>query len=165
MSEVNKKYQDILEDLKKHFKDEKELEYVNKKIAEISSIFLDMMDKMSEEFDERLHQLEEEQVFVSSKLKKIEKIVDDIENDIYDEEFNFDIICPYCNSEFKACVEGESQKQVECPECNNVIELDWNNNCDDDCGCEDCHCEDCDCEDCEDYDCNCDCDDNCGCKD
>lgn len=161
MSETNKKYQKILKELKENIKDEKQLEYVNKKFAEVSIIFLDMIDEISENFETRLHELEEQQVFVEGKLKNIQSVVKNIESDIYDEDSNFEILCPYCNNEFSANVEDDSQKEVKCPECNNIIELDWNDESDD-CGCSACHCddEDCDCEDCD-----CEDDDDCDCED
>ena len=78
MSETNKKYQKILKELKENIKDEKQLEYVNKKFAEVSIIFLDMIDEISENFETRLHELEEQQVFVEGKLKNIQSVVKNI---------------------------------------------------------------------------------------
>lgn len=166
MSEQNKKYQKILEELKENIKDEKELEYVNKKVAEISIIFLDIIDEISNNFENRLHELEEQQVFVEGRLRNIQSVVKNIESDIYEDEFNFDIICPYCNNEFSANVENDSQKEVQCPECHNVIELDWNEDAEDtcghncSCGCDDCNDDECDCDDChcEEEHGQCDCD-------
>ena len=58
-------------------------------------------------------------------------IIDNIEKDIYAEEgFDFEIVCPYCESEFIIDVD-ENKTEVECPECNNIIELDWTGNVDD----------------------------------
>ncbi|HOZ54676.1 MAG TPA: hypothetical protein PK993_01335 [Clostridia bacterium] len=141
MSEQNIKYQEILEDLKQHITDEKELEYVTKKFAEASVIFLDIIDEISDNFDKRLQQLEEKQALVEGKLKNIQSIIKNIESDIYEDELNFDILCPYCNNEFSTIVENDSQKEVKCPECNNTIELDWNDDSDE-CGCSSCTCDD-----------------------
>jgi hypothetical protein len=43
---------------------------------------------------------------------------------------DFEMICPYCNCEFNAEI-GQSKTEIKCPECNNIIELDWNGNPDD----------------------------------
>ena len=43
---------------------------------------------------------------------------------MYEDGFDFEIICPYCNAEFIADVESKSN--IKCPECQNTIELDWN---------------------------------------
>ena len=67
-----------------------------------------------------------------------------MEKELYiDEDSDFSITCPYCNNEF--IVECEELKdEIECPECNNIIELDWGDGCscgDDECGhdCSHCH--------------------------
>lgn len=53
--------------------------------------------------------------------------------DIYeDEDYDFEIVCPYCNHEFVADIEDELKEEIECPECHNKIELDWDGE-DDDC--------------------------------
>ena len=51
--------------------------------------------------------------------------LENIERDIYDdEEYDFEIICPYCNNQF--LIDSEDEKpEVVCPECKNIIELDW----------------------------------------
>ena len=40
------------------------------------------------------------------------------------EDFEFEIVCPYCNYEFIADID-EHEDEILCPECNNPIELDW----------------------------------------
>ena len=43
---------------------------------------------------------------------------------VLEEVDDFEIVCPYCNYEFVIDVD-ENKTEVECPECQNVIELDW----------------------------------------
>ena len=45
-------------------------------------------------------------------------------------DFDFEIVCPYCNYEFVIDVD-ENKTEIECPECNNLIELDWSGDVDD----------------------------------
>ena len=53
------------------------------------------------------------------------------EKDIYDEDgFDFEIVCPYCNYEFIIDLD-ENKSEIECPECKNMIELDWTGNIND----------------------------------
>jgi len=175
MSDLNKKYKEILKDIEDKIKDEKDLKYINEKMTELSVAFFEMINDITDKFESRIQDLEEQQVFVEGKLKKIQKVVDDIEGDIYDQEMDFEVICPYCNNEFTADITSDSQEDIKCPECHNVIELDWNEDCDDDCGCStfcdaDCECDDCggDCGEgynCENCNCgkDCDCDDDCDC--
>lgn len=32
----------------------------------------------------------------------------------------------HCNNEFVADINSEENTEIECPECHNIIELDWN---------------------------------------
>jgi len=59
-------------------------------------------------------------------MNRVEKELKEIQEDIYGDETDFAILCPYCNYEF--VMEGlELKEEIECPECENVIELDWGN--------------------------------------
>ena len=124
MSELSKKYKEILNDLDNNIKDDKEREYVNKKIAEISILHMEVIEEMADILKNKIDNIEKVQKTIESKINKIESSVTGIENDIYDDGFDFEIICPYCNAEFIADVESKSD--IKCPECQNTIELDWN---------------------------------------
>mgnify|MGYP007042768822 CR=1 FL=1 len=68
--------------------------------------------------------------------------INEIETDIYEVEdennnFDFEIVCPYCDYEFTTSIEGRTE--IVCPKCNNVIELDWNDDDEDDCCAGHCH--------------------------
>ena len=82
---------------------------------------------------------------IETEMNKLKTIVDHIEKDIYDEDgFDFEIVCPYCNYEFVIDVD-DNKTEVQCPECKNIIELDWNGGEDEE-GCNgSCHgCSGCD---------------------
>ena len=82
-------------------------------------------NKIIEELVIKIAELESKQEELQQRLAKVEGIVNDIENDIYeDEDFNMEISCPYCNYDFT--VDIGSGTEIKCPECNNIIELDWN---------------------------------------
>ena len=92
-------------------------------------------------------ELKENQKLMTNKLEKMQQVIDHIESDIYsDEGFDFEIVCPYCEHEF--VIDANVDKnEVECPECKNVIELDWTGDLYDDeedgcsghcCGCSGC---------------------------
>lgn len=92
-------------------------------------------------------ELKENQKIMTNKIEKMQQVIDHIESDIYsDEGFDFEIVCPYCEHEFVIDA-NEDKQQVECPECKNVIELDWTGDLYDDeedgcsghcCGCSGC---------------------------
>ena len=82
--------------------------------------------------NEEVAELERKQEELAQKMDKMEQIMDHIEQDIYsDDGFDFEIVCPYCNYEFVIDVD-ENKTEIECPECNNIIELDWSGDLDDD---------------------------------
>ena len=67
-----------------------------------------------ENLENRVSDLEEN-------LKKMEEDYDELEEDMLDLE---PIICPYCD--FKFLIEYDASKtEIKCPECDNLIELDW----------------------------------------
>ncbi len=124
MSDITKRFQNIIEDIEKNISNEKELEYINKKISEITMLHMEVIENLTNIIKCKIDNIEKVQNSIESKINKIESSVSGIENDIYDEGFEFEIVCPYCNTEFTADVESKSN--IRCPECQNIIELDWN---------------------------------------
>ena len=159
MADLKSRYNAILKELENHFKNEEDREFVVSKFQEISIMFMDIIDRLTVATDIRVNELEEKQKQIEEKISKVQKAVNGIENDIYedDEAYEFEITCPYCNNEFVTDVNSEANSEIECPECHNIIELDWNSE-------EECECSHCDCR-CEDDDCNdeCCCDEDCDC--
>ena len=128
MSDLKSRYQQILKELQDNIKNEKERNFVITKFQELSIIFMDIIDRLTYVTDIRVKDIEEKQKEMENKIGTVQKIVDGIENDIYEEEepYEFEIVCPYCNHEFLADINSDMVAEIECPECHNVIELDWN---------------------------------------
>ena len=110
---------------------------------------MDIIDRITSVNSDRMDELEKYQDQLEQKLDKVKETVDLIKKDIYeDEDYDFEIVCPYCNHEFVANIEDELKEEIECPECHNVIELDWDG--EDDCcsgGCASCGHHHVECED------------------
>ena len=128
MSDLKDSYKKILDELQNNIKDENERNFVINKFQELSIIFMDIVDRLTYITDFRVKDIEEKQKEVERKVESVQKIVDGIENDIYEDEesYEFEITCPYCNHDFVTDINSETNTEVECPECHNVIELDWN---------------------------------------
>ncbi len=128
MSDLKSHYQKILKELKDNIKDEKERSFVINKFQELSIMFMDIIDRLTYITDIRVKEVEEKQKEVENKITSIQKAVDGIEDDIYEDEetYEFEITCPYCNNDFVADINSDMASEVECPECHNIIELDWN---------------------------------------
>lgn len=95
-----------------------------------------------------MKEIKENQKVMTEKMSKMQQVIDHIENDIYsDEGFDFEIVCPYCEYEFVIDTD-ENKTEIECPECKNIIELDWSGDLDEENhGCSG-HCHGCSgCED------------------
>lgn len=132
MSELSKKYREILDQIDNKITNKEDLEFVKSKISEISIIFIDIIDRMSEVIEERIVDIEQSQKNVEDRLAKVQGVIDTIEQDMYGEDVDIEITCPYCNNEFVTEFNEDEENEIECPECHNIIELDINANIDDD---------------------------------
>ncbi len=131
MGSIKNEYKSFLDDIEKNIKNKEDLEYIKKRLSSFVDIIVEKVDDIANYRKEEIEQLEERQNEIEEKMSKMQGIIDNIEKDIYAEEgFDFEIVCPYCESEFIIDVD-ENKTEVECPECNNIIELDWTGNVDD----------------------------------
>ena len=158
MSELKKKLNTIMQDIEKNIKNNEDLEYIKSQIYNISLLFLDEMDKLAELNFKKLNALVVKEKELAKKVANVEKEMDNIQKEIYiSSDYDFEIVCPYCNEEFVEDFSKGIKNEVRCPECDNVIELDWHEeSCG--CGCDD---DKCDCDD----DCDCGCQGHCNCDD
>ncbi len=143
MIKLKDEYDKFLQDIEKEIKDKKQLEYIKVRFAMFVDKVIDQIDMILDYKEERMIELEEKQKEIENKVTNMQQIIDNIEKDIYSEEgFDFEIICPYCDNQFVIDVD-ENRTEVECPVCNNIIELDWSGDLEDDdeCGgnCMGCH--------------------------
>lgn len=126
MSNFSERYKNIVDDIENSISNEKEREYVSKRIHEMSCMFIDFIDRITKLDDARIELIEENQDKIIATLSKLTDSVNLIKNDIYEDDgYDFEIVCPYCNHEFVADIESELREEVACPECHNIIELDW----------------------------------------
>ena len=149
MGILKNEYKSFLDDIEKNIKNKEDLDYVKGRFASFLDIVLDQMDYIMEYKKEEIAKLEDTQNKLSSQIGQMQQVIDNIEKDIYTEDgFDFEIVCPYCNYEFIIDVD-ENRTEIECPECQNIIELDWsgdidgegeeNNGCSGEChGCHGC---------------------------
>ena len=107
---------------------------------------LSELEKKISKIEERLEIIENNEKSITSILGQLQSEISEIEGDIYENdeqegEYEFEIVCPYCNLEFLADITliNQEKNEITCPECNNIIELDWNE--EDECSghCHGCH--------------------------
>jgi len=149
MGILENEYKSFLDEIEKNIKNKEDLEYIKKRFATFLDVVVDQMDYIMDYKQEEIAKLEQTQNDLSAQISQMQQVIDNIEKDIYSENgFDFEIICPYCDYLFVIDVD-ENKTEVQCPECENIIELDWSGEVDDEnshSGCSgNCHgCHDCD---------------------
>ena len=140
MSVLSDNYKRIMTEIETNISNEEELKFVKDKFMELSSMFMDVIDNLTKKTNAKILQLEQRQKYIEDRISEVQGEVNGIEDDIYiedeeddDGEYDFEIVCPYCNIEFIAEIDGKNE--VKCPECQNIIELDWNEEDEFDDGC------------------------------
>ena len=131
MADLNKMYRDIIDDLDRNIKNENELKSIKGKLFDLMTYFM--------ESNNSIISIKDKQDKLDKYIKKIQRRLDRIEEDIYiedddeydgdkmhDNDYEFEIRCPYCNEDFIISEDSKSSSEIECPNCHNVIELDWN---------------------------------------
>lgn len=127
MAELSKKFRKIISDMENNFENKNDLEYAKSQIANMFCIFMDAIEMVVSNNEGQIQEIMNRQEDINNKVSKIENSLNKIEKDIYlDENYDFEIVCPYCNHEFVEEVMLDSKKEITCPECHNIIELDWN---------------------------------------
>ncbi len=130
MGILKNEYKSFLDDIEKNMKDKEDLQYVKQRFASFLDIVLDQMDYIMDYKQDEIAKLENTQNKLTSQINQMQQVIDNIERDIYSEDgFDFEIVCPYCNYEFIIDVD-ENKTEVKCPECENIIELDWSGDID-----------------------------------
>lgn len=133
MADLNKKYQAILSELAQKIQNPNDLEFVKEKMNELIMEYMSSIDKILE--------IEKNQVKLENKVQKLECELSMIEEDIYvndefeeddclcdqmhDNDCEFEITCPYCGYEFLTDESYKSETEIKCPQCHEMIELDW----------------------------------------
>ena len=135
MAKLREEYNNFLKDVEKNLKNKEDLEYVKVRFSMFVDKVIDEMDMLVDYKTQKMNEIEQKQKEIDDKMSKMQQIIDNIEKDIYsDEGFDFEIICPYCDNQFVIDVD-EDKTEVECPVCNNIIELDWSGEVEEDVGC------------------------------
>jgi len=99
---------------------------------------IEVLDDMSlavEDVEEVQEQISEQIDTIDDDLAEIEKLVyDEDDDDDSDEEIYFtEIECPYCNEKINIDEDmiDDEDNTIECPNCHKEIEFEWDCECDD----------------------------------
>lgn len=126
MSRLQEKFNAIIAKIEERITNQDELDFIKQQIADLSIMYMDEINKIIDISEKRINQVYENQKILEKKMVEIERGMSTIEKELFiEDEYDFEIVCPYCNHEFLTDISSD-KKEVECPECHNVIELDWN---------------------------------------
>lgn len=118
---LGNKFKEVIANLEKNIQNKQDLEYVKKQVTELTMSYLDELEKIEQNYDFKVSRC-------SERIEDLEKAVNDVKNKVnHEEEIDVEpITCPYCNSRFLIEFDNK-QKEIKCPDCKNIIELDWEN--------------------------------------
>ena len=132
LEDLKKEMKSFLKDLDANVKDEQDLIYVKTRTAKLLDIMMDEIDNLITFKEERLNAIIKKQEKEDAKIKELQEKLENVYQDIYECDEDFSVKCPYCGNEFDVWVDDENLNEIKCPECSNIIELDWGGNPDDD---------------------------------
>ena len=134
MADIKNEYKKYLDDLEKNIKNKEDLDYLKNRSSVFVKSVLEYVDYILKYKENKIQEIEKIQAELEKKMNGLEKNIEEIKQDVYDEdieneeivdeEFDTEIICPYCESEILVDLSQEIS-EIQCPECNNIIELDW----------------------------------------
>lgn len=126
-SEFKKNIHLFYKEIEKVVKDEDKQKYLKLQFLKFIEGYIMRFEEEMDRKEEKLKELEKKTELVDSTMEEFRSKLKYLENEIYGEEDfdnGFEITCPYCNYEFEADIE-EDIDEIRCPECENIIELDW----------------------------------------
>lgn len=143
--DLENQYKNIIKNLDEKIKNKEDLEYIK---SEMASLFMSCFNEvrlLRELYETKIITMFDRQAISQEKIERLVNSIEKLEKDFYfDDEFSdLKIVCPYCaNDCFIEIEDLHNNVEMECPECKNIIELNW---VDDNCDCSeckgDCHCE------------------------
>lgn len=117
---LGNKFKEVISAIEKNLKNKDDLDFVKKQITELTMSYLNELEKIEQNYDFKISRC-------SERIDDLEKAMEKMNEENSDEEIDVEpITCPYCNSKFLIEFD-DSQKQIKCPDCKNIIELDWEN--------------------------------------
>lgn len=113
---ISKKYNEILQKLEENIEDKRDFNLAKSALSDLAICYIDELTKMSESYNFKISSFE-------SRLSELEKKILEEENS---NEISLveGIACPYCGFEFNVEYD-DTKSETTCPNCKNLIELDW----------------------------------------
>ena len=129
VEDISRLFNKLMEDLETNITDKAQKSKIKNELVELVALFISSSNN--------LIRIQDKQEMTLNRIKKLERKISQIEEDIYidedennydkmhDNDYEFEIRCPYCDYDFIISEESKTTDEIECPQCHNVIELDW----------------------------------------
>ena len=114
----------FVDELEKTIKDKTELLHMKEATEKLFTVVINELERALNFKEDEIKKIQKRQEATMERMDEMDVVIKNITRDIYDDEEDFSIICPYCNYEFDADID-ETNTEIICPECQNEIELDW----------------------------------------
>jgi ssDNA-binding Zn-finger/Zn-ribbon topoisomerase 1 len=116
---LNKKFNDAIRNLEENISNKEDLEFAKKQVTDLAISYLDNLSNLESKYDAKIKSC-------VNRVDQLEEHIQKLEKELFEEDdIEFEpITCPYCNAHFM--IECDSElTEMDCPDCNNTIELDW----------------------------------------
>lgn len=116
----NKKFEETMSEITNSGYDEKTTIFLKSALVDLAMEHVQDIKSLEKKYKSRIEICE-------NRLDKMEEQFQKLEKELFEDEEDVDfepITCPYCNANFMV-QRDHSILELECPECNNTIELDW----------------------------------------
>ena len=121
---LNNKFKEVIKNLEENIENKKDLAYAKSQLTELSMQYLEEIEKLEASYKKKI-------IMFEKRLEGLEMAMQRLDNELFQDENEEEtdlepIKCPYCNTNFFIEFD-ESKKEIKCPDCKNIIELDWGN--------------------------------------
>lgn len=122
---LNNKFKQVIQNLDKNIENKTDLIYAKSQITELAMEYLEQLEQLESTYKQKI-------TIFENRLNELENTMMKLESQDYQDKDNEEyadleqIKCPYCSVNFFIEFD-ETQKEIKCPACKNIIELDWGN--------------------------------------
>ncbi len=117
------KFKEVIKSLEGNLESKKDLMYVKNLIADLTMEYLEDIENLQTLYKQKIAVFENRLNGLEAQMQKLDSEIFQEDGEETDLE---PIQCPYCNTNFFIEFDN-TKKEIKCPDCKNIIELDWGN--------------------------------------
>lgn len=117
------KFKEVIKNLEGNLENKKDLMYVKNLIADLTMEYLEDIENLQTLYKQKIAVFENRLNGLEAQMQKLDSEIFQEDGEETDLE---PIQCPYCNANFFIEFDN-TKKEIKCPDCKNIIELDWGN--------------------------------------